>query len=95
MSENKYIVIEGPVFKPDGWTEKEQDQLMDKIIAAIESFGDDIQAGLSFAAKTEDDIKEALGLEEDDDEEDGELLLETEVKLPKEIAGLEVSDEGS
>jgi len=59
MSELKqYAVIKGGLcFKESGWSVKEHDSFIDKIVEAAESFGDDIQFSCSFdGLKTEKDL---------------------------------------
>lgn len=37
-----YIKLEGLVFKPDGWTEDQFDQFVDKMTELVESFGSEV-----------------------------------------------------
>lgn len=52
-----YIKLEGLVFKPDGWTEDQFDQFVDKMTELVESFGSEVQSSVSFERKDELEVE--------------------------------------
>ena len=50
----QYFVIEGSIFKENGWREKDVYFIMDKFLEAIELVGG--QAALGYTTKTEEEI---------------------------------------
>lgn len=52
-----YIKLEGLVFKPDGWSDGQFDQFVDKMIELAESFGNEVQSSVSFERKDELEVE--------------------------------------
>lgn len=54
----QYIQIEGLAFKLDGWTEKQTDDFLDKLVELAESYGDEVQFTGSVWAVSEDELED-------------------------------------
>lgn len=58
MTSKKYLVLNsGICYNPEGWTEEQLEQFMDKVIEVAESFGKDVQFTQSFELKTEEEVE--------------------------------------
>lgn len=56
----KYLNIDGLCFKEDGWSEKDKDLFIDKLIEIAESFGNQVQLTASVRTVTEAELEEEL-----------------------------------
>lgn len=53
-----YIKLTGSCFNPDGWTEEQQSQFLDKICDIAESFGAEVQLSCLIERFTEKEIED-------------------------------------